>query len=176
MVVIHYLCDTFDYSFENIQIPWEGSVLVFDEGHNLESSAADAASFEMETDDLAGAQQEAKQCESDTQQDVEEKDDLPVGTLRDIQGILWKLRTALFEVQLPTSGGCNKPGMYMMDLLATVGLRMDNGTAQEYLTLLEQASKTYMRRCTLPVGAQMKMSKLDVVHNALLRVFQGSQM
>ncbi len=153
-------------------------MLIFDEGHNLESSAADAASFEMETDDVAGAQQEAKKCESTIQDEdvVDEKDNLPVQTLRDIQGILWKLRTALFEVQLPTSGGCSKPGMYMMDLLATVGLRMNDGTAQEFLLVLEQASKMYMRRCTLTIGAQMKMSRLDVVHNALLRVFQGSQM
>ncbi len=160
-----------------------GSILIFDEGHNLESSAADAASFEMDTDDLAGAQQEVKKCESSTattkEEDgdvAEEKDGLPVQTLRDIQGILWKLRTALFEVQLPTSGGCSKPGVYIMDLLATVGLRIDDGTAEEFLTVLEQASKMYMRRCSFAVGEQMKMSRLDVVHNALLRVFQTSQM
>lgn len=45
-----------------LQLNWSNSVVIFDEAHNLESVASEAASFELTSAQVAGAQEEALRC------------------------------------------------------------------------------------------------------------------
>lgn len=45
-----------------LQLNWSNSVVIFDEAHNLENVASEAASFELTSAQVAGAQEEALRC------------------------------------------------------------------------------------------------------------------
>ena len=47
---------------ESLKVHWPDSVIIFDEAHNLESIASDAASCELSSYDLAGAMAEVDRC------------------------------------------------------------------------------------------------------------------
>lgn len=50
----NYLFDKDARSTTLVNVPWENSVVIFDEAHNLESFASESASFDLSTTDISG--------------------------------------------------------------------------------------------------------------------------
>ncbi|CAN0103646.1 unnamed protein product [Discosporangium mesarthrocarpum] len=58
----NYLLDPTSRRGVKARINWPNSVVIFDEAHNLESTASDVASFEITSGQIAAAQEEAQSC------------------------------------------------------------------------------------------------------------------
>ena len=56
----NYLLDA--ASRRSLRVAWPGSVVIFDEAHNLEGVASDSASFELTSFDIAASIAETQKC------------------------------------------------------------------------------------------------------------------
>ncbi|KAG5537665.1 hypothetical protein RHGRI_024945 [Rhododendron griersonianum] len=133
---------------KSLSVRWNGSILIFDEAHNLESLCADAASFDLSSWILTACISEAKNCidlaiaRRDNSNDKScNPDDFAI-----LRALLLKLEKRIAEVPIESKDlGFTKPGPYIYELLADLNITYKTatmliGTIEEAALLLEEGA------------------------------------
>lgn len=137
------------------EIDFSNSVLVFDEAHNLEAAASDAASSDISLDMLMKASSEAQSC-AEIMAEVEQSGEIAAGDdprtrrsaedFRTLKGTINALWDAISNVQLSQSAQSNvwsmtKNASFIYELLEEVGITED--TEMMYSAMLEDADSLF---------------------------------
>ncbi|XP_077368002.1 regulator of telomere elongation helicase 1 isoform X3 [Festucalex cinctus] len=138
----NYLLDPKSRKAHNIELA--GSVVIFDEAHNVESTCEESTSFDITPYDLASAinaitrllsdhAQEAHFGETSSQASSLKTDLKVVAKLKEI---LLKLEAAIDSFDVPVDKGITKPGIFIYELLERAHLTYN--TKGDVIAALEQ--------------------------------------
>ncbi|XP_078507813.1 regulator of telomere elongation helicase 1 [Lissotriton helveticus] len=147
----NYLLDPKSRRAHSIDL--KGTVLIFDEAHNVERMCEESASFDITPYDLASGIEAIGQLLKEQAEGFQHNDDQlefnsglgPTGLNMEIQdiakikGILHSLEAAIDAVQLKDGRGVTKPGSYIFDLFAAAQITFENKTV--LLESLEQITQ-----------------------------------
>ena len=118
---------------ETTDVNWHNAIVIFDEAHNVESVAEDAASFDLGAAMLADCIGEAQQCVEAAL--IQTQDD-HANTYRTLKALLMQLEEKIAELaSLPGfthDRGTTRPGSFLFELLASVGI-----TSETYEALVD---------------------------------------
>ncbi|XP_074643573.1 regulator of telomere elongation helicase 1-like [Tubulanus polymorphus] len=147
----NYLLDPKARRAHNIEL--QDNIIIFDEAHNLEKICEDSVSFDMKSYDLASAIEEIGELcnklydekESGTTVEYSSDDavmpDLELEECLRLKSIFMDLEKVLDAVNVPARTGLTKPGNYIFELFAQVGITYS--TKNSTIELLDKIL-TYM--------------------------------
>ncbi|XP_053557446.1 regulator of telomere elongation helicase 1 [Bombina bombina] len=145
----NYLLDPKSRRAHNIDL--KGTVVIFDEAHNVEKMCEESASFDLTPYDLASGidainlvlEEQAKSLEQkhiNAEFNMEPANsglNIEIEDLAKIKGALLQLENSIESVELPSSGGgVTKDGSFIFDLFASAGITFN--TKPGLLESLEQ--------------------------------------
>ncbi|KAM4034072.1 regulator of telomere elongation helicase 1 isoform 2-T2 [Anomaloglossus baeobatrachus] len=145
----NYLLDSKSRKAHNIDL--KGTVVIFDEAHNVERMCEESASFDLTPYDLASGIDALDLVIKELTENLEQKhisaefnmegpsSDLKVELedLAKIKGALLQIESAIDAVTLPTNGnGVTKEGSYIFELFGSAGITYETRTG--LLELLDQ--------------------------------------
>ncbi|XP_077442321.1 regulator of telomere elongation helicase 1 isoform X2 [Vanacampus margaritifer] len=138
----NYLLDSKSRKAHNIELA--GSVVIFDEAHNVESTCEEATSFDITPYDLASAINAITRLLSDHAQEAHlgEMYSQVSGLKTDIKDvaklkeILLKLEAAIDSFEVPVDKGITKPGIFIYELLERAHLTYN--TKADVIEALDQ--------------------------------------
>ncbi|XP_069099378.1 regulator of telomere elongation helicase 1 isoform X1 [Pleurodeles waltl] len=147
----NYLLDPKSRRAHSIDL--KGTVLIFDEAHNVERMCEESASFDITPYDLASGIEAIGQVLKEQAEGFQQNDDQPdfnigsgpsglnmeIQDIAKIKGILHSLEAAIDAVQLKDGRGVTKPGSYIFDLFAAAQITFENKTV--LLESLEQITQ-----------------------------------
>ncbi|TPX69324.1 hypothetical protein SpCBS45565_g02527 [Spizellomyces sp. 'palustris'] len=114
----NYLIDAHTRKAQNIDI--KNAILIFDEGHNLESSCGDATSFEMTAQDLSNCISEASRCVELASAPASAQDFMI------LKELLQNLQKKLEAVQLDRSRDRILSGDWILSLFRDLNISFEN--------------------------------------------------
>lgn len=138
----NYLLDPKTRKAHGVEL--QGSVVIFDEAHNLEKICEDSSSFDLKPGDLATAMEEItrlaekmveriqseQMSESFTEDSTGSGGEMPDYTVDDLlrlKSTLLDLEAEIDKIDVPNNGrGITKPGMFMFELLANANIVYGN--------------------------------------------------
>eukprot|EP00958_Prasinococcus_capsulatus_P010947 scaffold1074_cov409-Prasinococcus_capsulatus_cf.AAC.19 len=167
-------------------VAWENSILIFDEAHNLESTCAEASSFSLTSEQIAGCILEAQRCaelSSIRQHEGPElnaivpgKDAMDPDYFITLKALLCTLEKKLVEVVLPPTGqGLTKPGAFLKEFLGELGITGD--TIEELLKAIENATMLLSEEAVAAgqaSGFRVSTHKLTTLAESLRKAFSCS--
>ncbi|KAM3923568.1 regulator of telomere elongation helicase 1 isoform 2-T2 [Leptodactylus fuscus] len=145
----NYLLDPKSRKAHNIDL--KGTVVIFDEAHNVERMCEESASFDLTPYDLASGIDALDLVIKDLTDNLEQKHlseqfnmeapssslNVELEDLAKIKGALLQLESSIDAVPLPPNGnGITKEGSYIFELFASVGITYETKT--NLLELLDQ--------------------------------------
>ncbi|XP_077316544.1 regulator of telomere elongation helicase 1 [Lithobates pipiens] len=145
----NYLLDTKSRKAHNIDL--KGTVVIFDEAHNVERMCEESASFDLTPYDLASGIDALDLVMRELTDDLQQKQisaqfnmesansslNIQLEDLAKIKGALLQLESAVDAITLPASGtGITRDGSYIFELFASAGITYNTKT--DLLDLLEQ--------------------------------------
>ncbi|XP_018429186.1 PREDICTED: regulator of telomere elongation helicase 1-like [Nanorana parkeri] len=145
----NYLLDTKSRKAHNIDL--KGTVVIFDEAHNVEKMCEESASFDLTPYDLASGIDALDMVIKEVTDSLEQKQisaefnmesssaslNIQIEDLAKIKGALLQLENAIDAISLPANGtGVTKDGSYIFELFGSVGINYN--TKGDLLDLLEQ--------------------------------------
>ncbi|XP_063315559.1 regulator of telomere elongation helicase 1 [Pelobates fuscus] len=176
----NYLLDPKSRRAHNIDL--KGTVVIFDEAHNVERMCEESASFDLTPYDLASGI-DAINMVLDEQTEATEHNlirsefnmetpssglNIEIEDLAKIKGALLELERSIDAIALPSSGkGLTKDGSYIFDLFASVGITYD--TKSRLLEYLEQIIQHVGGKSgvfTNTLGLQKLSDIIQIVFNA----------
>lgn len=151
----NYLLDLKSRKANNVDI--SGSIILFDEAHNLEKTCEETASFDLTSFDIASCIEDVAQCieivecrEHNVLDVTETAGDVDISKedLAHLKSLFIELEKLIDMQELPKNGdGLTKPGSFMFDLLGK--LNMNFSTKDQVLEVLDKCN-------TLLVGDTQK--------------------
>ncbi|XP_042391048.1 regulator of telomere elongation helicase 1 homolog isoform X1 [Zingiber officinale] len=159
-------------------IQWSNAVLIFDEGHNLESICADAASFDLPSGLLTACISEAKQCvDLCIQRKIIEKSDEKQFNPENyaiLRALLLKLEAHIAEVTIESRElGFTRSGDYIYEFLSDLNITFE--TANMLVDTIDNAA-LLLEGNTSEVGTKAKtkgtFSRLESIRNVLNLIFR----
>lgn len=171
----NYLLDLKSRKANNVDI--SGSIILFDEAHNLEKTCEETVSFDLTSFDIASCIEDVAQCiefiecrEHNELQDTNEAVadvDIDKQDLARLKSLFIELENLIDMQELPKDGnGLTKPGSFMFELLAKLNIIVS--TKDQVLELMDKCN-------TLLVGDTRKIRgkhfALQKVSDALRVVF-----
>ncbi|CAN2389924.1 Regulator of telomere elongation helicase 1 [Pristimantis euphronides] len=145
----NYLLDPKSRKAHNIDL--KGTVVIFDEAHNVERMCEESASFDLMPYDLASGIDALDLVIKDLTDDLEQKRissefnmeapgsslNINLEDLAKIKGALLQLESSIDAITLPANGnGVTKEGSYIFELFASAGITYETRT--NLLELLDQ--------------------------------------
>ncbi|XP_077109119.1 regulator of telomere elongation helicase 1 isoform X3 [Ranitomeya variabilis] len=145
----NYLLDSKSRKAHNIDL--KGTVVIFDEAHNVERMCEESASFDLTPYDLASGIDALDLVIKDLTDNLEQKHisaefnmeapssglNLELEDLAKIKGALLQIESAIDAITLPTNGnGITREGSYIFELFASAGITYETRTS--LLELLDQ--------------------------------------
>ncbi|XP_066443526.1 regulator of telomere elongation helicase 1 isoform X3 [Eleutherodactylus coqui] len=145
----NYLLDPKSRKAHNIDL--KGTVVIFDEAHNVERMCEESASFDLTPYDLASGIDAMDLVIKELTDDLEQKHisaqfnmeaassglNVNLEDLAKIKGALLQLESSIDAITLPANGnGVTKEGSYIFELFASAGITYENRTG--LLELLDQ--------------------------------------
>ncbi|OQS04912.1 hypothetical protein THRCLA_02895 [Thraustotheca clavata] len=124
---------------KSLGVALDNAILIFDEAHNVESIATEAASYSLSTDDINGCIKEARDCQrmiSSGMYFPDESSFLSVQSVGTLVELLMEIERGLLSFPVSKDGGCTKPGEYIFDFFKTFNISFD--TAPMVLGISEQ--------------------------------------
>lgn len=165
-----------------VKAPWRDAVVIFDEAHNVEQVAADAASFELSSLDVAGALAELDRCLRLALQPgyaPEEGSGLPEGgRLAKMKEILLKVEECLEAVPIAAAagggggggageGGTSRPGTQVFEFFAQAELTFQ--TFEIFNAEMDKAISLLVSE-----GGATRSPYMEKIQKALRSVFRGN--
>ncbi|KAJ3188286.1 hypothetical protein HDU85_005436 [Gaertneriomyces sp. JEL0708] len=154
----NYLVDPYARVAQGIDERLKNSIVIFDEGHNLEGSCGSATSFELSSSDITSCILEAKLC-VELSRGSTTKDDF-----EKLHELLVKLQLKLAAVDLRGKRDMAFPGNYIMELLGSINITAD--TVETICSVIERAVALMSKEPTPPRVA------LDAIASGLRVVFR----
>uniref|UniRef100_UPI00398E9560 regulator of telomere elongation helicase 1 isoform X2 n=1 Tax=Pristiophorus japonicus TaxID=55135 RepID=UPI00398E9560 len=150
----NYLLDPKSRKAHNLDL--RGTIIIFDEAHNVEKMCEESASFDLTPYDLASGidavnlvlEDETKTLQSNTDFNFESFNSglkMDLSDLAKIKKILLDLENAIDSVELPPNGiGVTKPGSFIFELFAQAQITFQNKST--ILEALEQIMSALSER------------------------------
>ncbi|KAM4608050.1 regulator of telomere elongation helicase 1 [Discoglossus pictus] len=175
----NYLLDPKSRRAHNIDL--KGTVVIFDEAHNVERMCEESASFDLTPYDLASGMDAINMVLEEQAKEVEQKHfqaefnmdsgssglNMELEDLAKIKGSLLQLESSIDSIQLPANGGgVTKNGSYIFDLFASAGITYN--TKAGLLESLEQIVQHVGGRSgvfTNTLGLQKLSDIIQIVFN-----------
>ncbi|EQC32130.1 hypothetical protein SDRG_10326 [Saprolegnia diclina VS20] len=123
----------------SLGVSLENAILIFDEAHNVESIASEAASYSLSTEDIQGCIKEAQECHrmiATSRYVPEESSFLSAQSVTTLMELLMEIERGLLSFPVSKDGGCTKPGEYIFDFFKAFNISFD--TAPMVLGISEQ--------------------------------------
>ncbi|KDO28776.1 hypothetical protein SPRG_19987 [Saprolegnia parasitica CBS 223.65] len=123
----------------SLGVSLENAILIFDEAHNVESIASEAASYSLSTEDIQGCIKEAQECHrmiATSRYVPEESSFLSTQSVTTLMELLMEIERGLLSFPVSKDGGCTKPGEYIFDFFKAFNISFD--TAPMVLGISEQ--------------------------------------
>ncbi|KDO16373.1 hypothetical protein SPRG_21993, partial [Saprolegnia parasitica CBS 223.65] len=123
----------------SLGVSLENAILIFDEAHNVESIASEAASYSLSTEDIQGCIKEAQECHrmiATSRYVPEESSFLSTQSVTTLMELLMEIERGLLSFPVSKDGGCTKPGEYIFDFFKGFNISFD--TAPMVLGISEQ--------------------------------------
>ncbi|KAJ3053911.1 Regulator of telomere elongation helicase 1 [Rhizophlyctis rosea] len=120
----NYLIDPYTRKAQGIDV--KNAILIFDEGHNLESSCGEATSFEISTTDLSVCLHEAQQCISVASSPGYVEKDASAEDFAILRALIQKFRDELLAIPLSKDNDLIKPGEFIFQLFSNISVTFDN--------------------------------------------------
>ncbi|KAM5135033.1 regulator of telomere elongation helicase 1 [Mantella aurantiaca] len=145
----NYLLDTKSRKAHNIDL--KGTVVIFDEAHNVERMCEESASFDLTPYDLASGIDALDLVMNELADNLEQKQisaefnmespnsslNIQIEDLAKLKGALLQLENAIDAINLPADGtGITKDGSYIFELFGSAGINYK--TKADLLVFLEQ--------------------------------------
>ncbi|CAM9479536.1 unnamed protein product, partial [Chrysoparadoxa australica] len=146
----NYLVDR--NSRKTVKVNWKGAVVIFDEAHNLEQVASEAASIELTSAHLGGAIGELTRASSAALASgvTEEADGAELrGKYLALKNLILALEGQIDSLKLPGNKGLTRPGHFIIDLLKSVDITFESHV--EIVQIMEEAAKNL--RESMPYGS-----------------------
>ncbi|KAF0701694.1 Aste57867_7890 [Aphanomyces stellatus] len=124
---------------QSLGVTLENAVLIFDEAHNVESVATEAASYSLSSLDVQGCIKEVDECyEHITAGRIHPNEDTYLNSQSAItlKNLLLEIHSGLNNFPLNDAGGCTKPGAFIFEFFKQFNISFD--TASMVLTITEQ--------------------------------------
>eukprot|EP00771_Trimastix_marina_P000080 gnl/Trimastix_PCT/1083.p1 GENE.gnl/Trimastix_PCT/1083~~gnl/Trimastix_PCT/1083.p1 ORF type:complete len:1148 (-),score=270.65 gnl/Trimastix_PCT/1083:33-3476(-) len=137
----------------------EDAIVIFDEAHNMEHVACDAASFELSTLDLATAIAEIDSCVQALEQRGTTSDMISLEDLGILKSLILSLEGSIENLPLPhDGGGATSTAQQMFDLLKSINLSPDTydvfrETVDKFTATLAELSDDAQRQASGAVQA-----------------------
>jgi regulator of telomere elongation helicase 1 len=133
----NYILDPVARKSQNIDL--NNAIVIFDEGHNIESSCCDVTSFQIAVSELDGCFNEIKQCIQLMKTDGWDRDlhqSFKIQDCQEVQKRISQLSKKVRELNLSkTDQNLTKPGDYIFELLKNVDI--DEGNCYRLMTNIE---------------------------------------
>ncbi|XP_032236204.1 regulator of telomere elongation helicase 1 isoform X1 [Nematostella vectensis] len=138
----NYLLDPKSRKAHNLDI--SGSIVVFDEAHNLEKVCEETVSFDLTSFDIASCVEDVLLCMEYVANAEDDPDigegasgtDIDPEDLKVLKALFSKLEEEIDQIQLPSDGSKSFPGDFMFELLGNVGIKPN--TKDRVLETLEK--------------------------------------
>ncbi|TMW65928.1 hypothetical protein Poli38472_003693 [Pythium oligandrum] len=143
-VPYNYLIDPL--ARRSIGISLENAVLIFDEAHNVESIASDAASYALSSNDIAGCVAEVQQfinALSEHRIVLPPNSTVSAESAQTLKALLLEIDKGLNAFPLSSSGGYTKPGEFIFDFFQQFNVNFDTcplvlGMVEEIIEVMNQ--------------------------------------
>ncbi|XP_034029355.1 regulator of telomere elongation helicase 1 [Thalassophryne amazonica] len=179
----NYLLDPKSRRAHNIDL--QGSVIIFDEAHNLEKMCEESTSFDLTPYDLASAitavdRLLVEQAKETSQGDCLTEDDavgtfglkLNVTSIAKVKQILLDLEAAIDSYDVPSDRGITKPGSFIYELLEKAHLTYS--TKAMFYEALEEITGYLAGRSGIFVNTSGLQKLADIIQQVFCGEAQGN--
>jgi regulator of telomere elongation helicase 1 len=174
----NYIIDPVARKSQNIDL--NNAIVIFDEGHNIESSCCEISSFELAVSDLEQARKELETCIRFLS-DGNERDIVPLSKT-DVQDLINSLDNfiqAVRNLNLSKENDLTKPGKFIYDLFLNMNVNLETGvkimqTIDWTIELLSSRSRSISRYKVSVISDALKVmfSSPIVVDSQLLEFYR----
>jgi regulator of telomere elongation helicase 1 len=172
----NYIIDPVSRKSQNIDL--NNAIVIFDEGHNIESSCCEISSFELSVSDLEQARKELETC-ARFLSDGNERDIVPLSRM-DVQDLINNLDNftqAVRNLNLTKENDLTKPGTFIYDLFVSMNVNLDTSvkmmqTIDWTVELLSSRSRSNSRyKVSLINDALKVLFSSPIIHDPQLLQF-----
>ncbi|OWZ10270.1 hypothetical protein PHMEG_00016905 [Phytophthora megakarya] len=169
-VPYNYLIDPM--ARRSIGISIENSILIFDEAHNVESIASEAASYALSSNDISGCISEVdtfiRGLSSNSIQ-LNAGSNLTLESTQTLRALFLEIDKGLNSFPLSPNGGFTKPGQYIFEFFAQFNVNFD--TCPLVLSMIEEIIEVAHGGD----DSQRAASKLDTMLSFLGTIFRSKE-
>ncbi|KAG7379812.1 hypothetical protein PHYPSEUDO_008108 [Phytophthora pseudosyringae] len=169
-VPYNYLIDPM--ARRSIGISIENSILIFDEAHNVESIASEAASYALSSNDVSGCISEVDtfiRGLSNNNIQLDAGSNLTLESTQTLRALFMEIDKGLNSFPLSTSGGFTKPGQYIFEFFEQFNVNFE--TCPLVLSMIEEIIEVAHGGD----DSQRAASKLDTMLSFLGTIFRSKE-
>ncbi|CAI5740061.1 unnamed protein product [Peronospora farinosa] len=169
-VPYNYLIDPL--ARRSIGISIENSILIFDEAHNVESIASEAASYTLSSNDISGCIAEVDtfiRGLSNKSIQLDAGSNLTMESTQTLRALLMEIDKGLNNFPLSSSGGFTKPGEYIFEFFEQFNVNFE--TCPLVLSMIEEIVEVAQGGN----DSQRAVSKLDTMLSFLGTIFRSKE-
>ncbi|EGZ25466.1 hypothetical protein PHYSODRAFT_485995 [Phytophthora sojae] len=169
-VPYNYLIDPL--ARRSIGISIENSILIFDEAHNVESIASEAASYALSSNDISGCISEVdtfiRALQNNSVQ-LQAGSNLTMESTQTLRALFMEINKGLNGFPLSSSGGFTKPGQYIFEFFEQFNVNFE--TCPLVLNMIEEIIEVAHGGD----DSQRAASKLDTMLSFLGTIFRSKE-
>ncbi|KAG6610570.1 regulator of telomere elongation helicase 1-like isoform x2 [Phytophthora cinnamomi] len=169
-VPYNYLIDPM--ARRSIGISIENSILIFDEAHNVESIASEAASYALSSNDISGCISEVDtfiRALQNNNVQLEAGSNLTMESTQTLRALFMEIDKGLNGFPLSSSGGFTKPGQYIFEFFEQFNVNFE--TCPLVLNMIEEIIEVAHGGD----DSQRAASKLDTMLSFLGTIFRSKE-
>ncbi|KAF4320436.1 hypothetical protein BBO99_00003065 [Phytophthora kernoviae] len=169
-VPYNYLIDPM--ARRSIGISIENSILIFDEAHNVESIASEAASYALSSNDISGCISEVDQfikALSNGRVQLDAGSNLTMESTQTLRALFVEIDKGLNSFPLSSNGGFTKPGEYIFEFFGQFNVNFE--TCPLVLNMIEEIIEV----ANAGDDSQRAASKLDAMLSFLGTIFRSKE-
>lgn len=169
-VPYNYLIDPM--ARRSIGISIENSILIFDEAHNVESIASEAASYALSSNDISGCISEVDtfiRGLSTNSIQLNAGSNLTMESSQTLRALFMEIEKGLSSFPLSTNGGFTKPGQYIFEFFEQFNVNFE--TCPLVLSMIEEIIEVAHGGD----DSQRAASKLDTMLSFLGTIFRSKE-
>ncbi|KAF1789779.1 P-loop containing nucleoside triphosphate hydrolase [Phytophthora cactorum] len=169
-VPYNYLIDPM--ARRSIGISIENSILIFDEAHNVESIASEAASYALSSTDISGCISEVDtfiRALSNNSIQLNAGSNLTTESTQTLRALFMEIDKGLNSFPLSTNGGFTKPGQYIFEFFEQFNVNFE--TCPLVLNMIEEIIEVAHGGD----DSQRAASKLDTMLSFLGTIFRSKE-
>ncbi|KAI9104794.1 helicase C-terminal domain-containing protein [Phlyctochytrium arcticum] len=120
----NYLIDSHTRKSQSIDV--RNSILIFDEGHNLEGSCGDVTSFDITPFELSMCISEAEQAATLSEPSQSGNSEISTDEFHQLKDLLVRFREKVDKIELKRQNEVTLPGQWLYDTFTSLEINFDN--------------------------------------------------